>query len=211
MKHLLLALTLLMLGAAPGMAQPSEQQLLEAYHNQDMSVWKAYIDASDWTGLPATEQLRLLRYEYGFAAAMLELDKAHAKAYIQQFADHIEQARPILSQALYNVYMSAYHTYSLAQTMNLFAHGNAIFAHAQAALDADPTEPMSWVMQGNIHFFAPRLMGGDKRKALEEYSRADSLFMLRPDIYTTRWELYEERMNRQKCKEKIQKAKKNNK
>ena len=205
MRHLLLALTLLMLAAAPIAAQPSEQQLLEAYRNQDMTVWQAYIDASDWTELTEAEQLRLLRYEYGFAAAMLELDKQHAKAYTQQFGEHINQARPILTEALYNVYMSAYHTYCLALTKNVFAHGKAIFDHAQAALDADSTEPMSWVMQANIHFFAPRLMGGDKRKALEEYDRADSLMMLRPEIYTTRWELYEERRNRQLCEDKLKK------
>ena len=205
MRHLLLALTLLMLAAAPIAAQPSEQQLLEAYRNQDMTVWQAYIDASDWTELTEAEQLRLLRYEYGFAAAMLELDKSHAMAYVLQFGNHTNQARPILTEALYNVYMSAYHTYCLALTKNVFAHGKAIFNYAQAALDADSTEPMSWVMQANIHFYSPKLMGGNKRKALTEYEHADSLFMLHPDIYTTRWELYEERMVQQRCREKLKK------
>ena len=203
-KPILLALTLMLLAAAPVTAQYSEQQLLDAYQREDMSVWKAYIDASDWQQLPADEQLRLLRYEYGFAAAMLTIDKAGAKAYIELFGEHIAQARPILSEALYNVYMSAYHTFSMRQTMNVFAHGKAIYKYAQAALDADPNEPMAWVAQGNIHFYTPRMMGGDKQKALEEYNRADSLFMLQED-YSTRWELYAERMNRKKCKEYIQK------
>jgi hypothetical protein len=48
------------------------------------------------------------------------------------------------------------------------------------------------------------MMGGDKRKALDEYNKADSLFMLQSD-YDTRWELYAERMNRDKCKEYLQK------
>ena len=203
MKLLLLALTLLMLAAAPVKAQYSEQQLLEAYQREDMSVWKAYIDASDWQTLTQDEQLRLLRYEYGFAAAMLKIDKPHAEAYIQRLGEHTALAQPILSEALYNVYMSAYHTFSMRLTMNVFAHSKAIYTHAQAALDADPTEPMTWVAQGNIHFYAPKLMGGNKRKALEEYNRADSLFMLRPDVYNTRWELYAERMNRQQCKEML--------
>jgi len=200
MRQLLLALILLALAAAPVTAQHSEQQLLDAYLSADMSVWKAYIDASDWQQLTADEQLRLLRYEYGFAAAMLSIDKANAKAYIDRFGEHILEARPILSDALYNVYMSAYHTYCMRQTMNVFAHGKAIYKFAQAAMDADTTEPMAWVAQANIHFYTPKMMGGDKRKALEEYNRADSLFMLQPD-YNTRWELYAERMNRQKCKE----------
>lgn len=204
MRQLLLALTLMLLAAAPLMAQQSEQQLLEAYLNEDMSVWKAYIDASDMQQLPADEQLRLLRYEYGFAAAMLSTDKAGAKAYIQRFGEHIEQAKSILSEALYNVYMSAYHTYSMRLTMNVFAHGKAIYKCADAAKEADPNEPMVWVAQGNIHFYAPRLMGGDKQKALEEYSRADSLFMLQEDC-NTRWELHAERRNREKCREYLQK------
>ena len=202
-RQLLLALTLLAL-TAPVSAQYSEQQLLDAYLGEDMSVWKAYIDASEAQQLPADEQLRLLRYEYGFAAAMLSIDKANAKAYIERFGKHIAQARPILSEALYNVYMSAYHTFSMRLTMNVFAHGKAIYKYAQAALDADPTEPMAWVAQGNIHFYTPKMMGGDKRKALDEYNKADSLFMLQPD-YNTRWELYAERMNRDKCKEYLQK------
>ena len=202
MRQLLLALILLALAAAPVTAQHSEQQLLDAYLSADMSVWKAYIDASDWQQLTADEQLRLLRYEYGFAAAMLSIDKANAKAYIERFGEHILEARPILSDALYNVYMSAYHTYCMRQTMNVFAHGKAIYKFAQAAMDADPEEPMAWVAQANIHFYTPKMMGGDKRKALEEYNRADSLFMLQPD-YNTRWELYAERMNRQKCKEYV--------
>lgn len=204
MRSLLLALMLLLL-AAPLMAQPSEKQLLDAYHAQDMTVWKAYIDASEWQQLNQTEQLRLLRYEYGYAAAALEIDKSNAKAYVQQFGEHTELARPILSEALYNVYMSAFHTYNLALTSNVFAHGKAIFDHAKAALKADSTEPMSWVMQANIHFFAPRMMGGDKRKALQEYERADSLMMLRPEIYSDRWELYEEQRNKQLCKDKLKK------
>ena len=204
MRYVLLALTLLVLAAAPVTAQYSDQQLLDAYLREDMSVWKAYIDASDRHELTAEEQLRLLRYEYGFAAAMLTIDKPNAKAYIQRFGEHTNEARPILSKALYNVYMSAYHTFSMRQSMNVFAHSKAIYSHAQAALDADPTEPMTWVAQANIHFYAPRLMGGDKRKALEEYNRADSLFMLQPDSSNTRWELYAERMNRQKCKEILQ-------
>jgi len=203
-RQLLLALTLLTLAAAPLTAQQSEQQLLDAYINQDMSVWKAYIDASDPQQLPADEQLRLLRYEYGFAAAMLSIDKSNAKAYIERLGKHIEQAKPILSEALYNVYMSAYHTFSMRLTMNVFAHGKAIYKYAQAAMDADPNEPMAWVAQGNIHFYTPKMMGGDKQKALEEYNKADSLFMLQED-YNTRWELYAERMNRQKCEEYLQK------
>jgi len=204
MRHLLLALTLLLLATAPLTAQYSEQQLLEAYQREDMSVWKAYIDASEPQHMTADEQLRLLRYEYGFAAAMLSIDKAQAKAYIQRFGEHIELAKPILSEALYNVYMSAYHTYSMRLTMNVFAHGKAIYKYAQAALDADPEEPMVWVAQGNIHFYTPKMMGGDKQKALDEYNRADSLFMLQED-YSTRWELHAERMNRQKCEEYLQK------
>jgi len=203
-KQILLALTLMLLAAAPVTAQHSEQQLLEAYLSEDMSAWKAYIDATEVQQLTADEHLRLLRYEYGFAAAMLSIDKAQAKAYIQRFGEHIEQAKPILSEALYNVYMSAYHTFSMRLTMNVFAHGKAIYKYAQAALDADPNEPMAWVAQGNIHFYTPKMMGGDKRKALDEYNKADSLFMLQPD-YNTRWELYAERMNRQKCEEYIQK------
>ena len=203
-RQLLLALTLLTLVVAPVTAQQSEQQLLEAYLNEDMSVWKAYIDASDMQQLPADEQLRLLRYEYGFAAAMLSIDNAGAKAYIQRFGEHIEQAKSILSEALYNVYMSAYHTYSMRLTMNVFAHGKAIYKCADAAKEADPNEPMVWVAQGNIHFYTPKMMGGDKRKALDEYNKADSLFMLQEDC-NTRWELHAERRNREKCKEYLQK------
>ena len=202
MRHLLLALTLLLLATAPLTAQYSEQQLLDAYQREDMSVWKAYIDTSEPQQMTADEQLRLLRYEYGFAAAMLATDKATAKVYIQRFGEHIKQAQPILSEALYNVYMSAYHTYSMRLTMNVFAHGKAIYKYAQAALDADPEEPMAWVAQGNIHFYTPKMMGGDKQKALDEYNRADSLFMLQED-YSTRWELHAERMNRKKCEEYI--------
>lgn len=203
-RQLLLALTLLTLVVAPVTAQQSEQQLLDAYLNEDMSVWKAYIDASDMQQLPADEQLRLLRYEYGFAAAMLSIDKANAKTYIQRFGEHIEQAKSILSEALYNVYMSAYHTYSMRLTMNVFAHGKAIYKCADAAKEADPNEPMVWVAQGNIHFYTPKMMGGDKRKALDEYNKADSLFMLQEDC-NTRWELHAERRNREKCKEYLQK------
>ena len=53
-------------------------------------------------------------------------------------------------------------------------------------------------------FMTPALQETEKRVRQEILDKADSLFMLQPD-YDTRWELYAERMNREKCKEYLQK------
>lgn len=188
-------------------AQYTEQQLFEAYQRRDISLWQAYIDSQAWEELSGSDKRRRLRYEYGYAAALMDIDKRQAVPYIRAFGEHTNAMRDSLPEALYHVYRAAYETYDLAITsQQISAHRKAIYAHADSALLADSLAPMSWVIQGNIYFFAPRMLGGNKQKALEAYEKADALFSQDSTYYATYWEWWAEKLNQKQCRVKLTKG-----
>ncbi len=182
----------------------SDEQLYAAYQAGDMGLWKEYIDHACFDSLTPQEQTRRLYYEYGYAAALLDIDKRAARPYIRQFGEHIEALKNNLPQVLVHVYMVAFHTYDLAvYARHVISHSDQIFSHAEQAIEADSTHPLAWGIQANVHFYAPRLMGGNKQQAMQEYERADSLFAARAAEHERDWTYMAQTVSLVQCYDKL--------
>ncbi|MBR4499390.1 MAG: hypothetical protein IKP11_02485, partial [Paludibacteraceae bacterium] len=80
----------------------TDRELFDAYQREDMSLWKAYVDANED-----------LLYEYGYCGYVLEYDKPHATPYISRFRAHVQAQRENLPPGHYEMYMSAVYVYEL--------------------------------------------------------------------------------------------------
>ena len=188
MLRRLRGIVLLLLVGVQAFAQYSDEQLFDAYLRADMSVWQSFIDQTDWDALTDAERARVLNYEYGYCGVLMTIGKEYAMPYVEQFGRHIDAMENQLPKALWHVYKSAYHTYMLALTKRqVFRHKQAIFDHAENAVVADSTLPLAWGIQGNVHFYAPRFLGGNKRMAQVEYEHADSIFAANEQEHMHNW------------------------
>jgi tetratricopeptide (TPR) repeat protein len=48
--------------------------------------------------------------------------------------------------------------------------------HINAAVEIDPENPQAWVEKGNMLYYMPDVVGGDKQKGIESYQKAIELF-----------------------------------
>lgn len=191
--------------AQPASVAPySDEQLYAAYQAGDMGLWKEYIDHACFDSLPTQEQTRRLYYEYGYAAALLDIDKRAARPYIRQFGEHIEVLKNALPPVLVHVYTVAFHTYDLAvYARQIKTHCDQILYHAELAVEADSTHPLAWGIRANVHFYAPRLMGGNKQQAMHEYERSDSLFAVQTGEHERDWTYMAQTVSLVQCYEKL--------
>lgn len=187
-----------------GETQYSDEQLFRAYLASDMQTWKEYIDHACFDSLTTEEQQRLVYYEYGYAAALLDVSKKAAKPYIRQFGEHLQAMAGVLPEVLEHVYTAAWHTYELAVTSRkIVMHGRQIFEHAEQAVATDSDYPLAWSLLANVHFYAPRAMGGSKRLAMREYERADSLYAVDSTAHEQDWTWVAQMVNLAQCYDKL--------
>lgn len=173
----------------PAYAQYTDKQLYQAYLQRDMDTWKAYIDASDWTKLTDSEKIRLINYEYGYVAVEINETPAGPKArrkashteaqrYLDQFIAHLNAAQSILTPARYAMYMSAASAYEfMMDRSKVFSAGLQSFKLCKKAVELDPNDPMPLILKANVDFYAPKSFGGSKKAAMQEFSRAEQMFL----------------------------------
>ena len=169
----LLTLILLMVS---GMchAQYSNHQLYQAYITRDMSVWEQYIDAAQWEDMTTEERTQLLNYEYGYSAYILGIDTEKAKQCIQHFTTHLEDMKGKLPDERYYAYLSSINSYLLGMDKSqLIRYSKGIFNNIERAMELNDNDPFVLSMQGNVEFYSPF---GSKKKALQYYQKADSLY-----------------------------------
>ena len=154
----------------------ADRALLDAYLNNDMSVWKNHIDTASVTP-------HLLAYEYGYCAALLDTDKEHASPYVEQFRNHIARLKDVLPPGHYEMYMSAVYVYELR--LHESFHPIKGLSLARDAVQLSENDPMTLSYLGTALFYAPQPMGS-KTEALELFRKAEELFQ-DPKWYNCWW------------------------
>lgn len=168
----LILVTLMVSGIC--LAQYSNHQLYQAYLTRDMSVWQQYIAQTEWERLTDEEQKQLLNYEYGYTAYCISLEDSVAVEMINRYEKHLHASRGKISDAEYCAYLSGLYSYKLAlDKSRLFKYSQGIFDNIKQAMELDPNNPFVLSMQGNVEFYSPF---GSKKKALDYYLQADSLY-----------------------------------
>lgn len=155
----------------------SDSVLYQAYLHNNIKIWKDYIEVSDWQHLNLTERLRLLHYEYGYVATLIDATEGktnlQAATYLARYERHLTCLQDSLSPSQYAAYLSAANAYTfMLDKRKLISAGLQSFQLAKNAVRLDSNEPMALILKGNIYFYAPRALGGNKQQALEMYLKA---------------------------------------
>lgn len=147
--------------------------LMNAYLENNMPAWRAFIHSTDWAQATQAERQRVLAYEYGYCAAMMEVDKHEAQRATQVFHSHVEAMKNSLPESYYEMYLSAIYAFEfkLGQSFHVFS----ILRYANKALELAPNDPIVVGYMGNVLFYAPKGIG-DKKKALALFEKAATLF-----------------------------------
>lgn len=173
--------------------------LFEAYFNGDMPTWQAAIDNAQWEILSNEDKAIILNTEYGFVASLIDeaptgakrnskgKDErtAKAKTYLARFVEHLEEAKDILPESRYCTYRSAAYAYEFMMTKNLSA-GIKSFQLCHDAIKADPNDPFALSLVANVDFYAPKILGGSKKRAIEEFEKARDI-LLTEEQYDLWW------------------------
>lgn len=173
--------------------------LLEAYFNGDMSTWQATIDSTRWEILCEEDKETVINTEYGYIASLIDEAptgakrtakgrderNAKAKAYLDNYVAHIEDAKSFLPPSRYCMYRSAAYAYEFMMTKKLNA-GIQSFRLCHDAIEANPNDPFALSLVANVDFYAPGILGGSKKKAIEEFEKARQI-LLTEEQYNLWW------------------------
>ena len=163
-----------------------------------MPVWRAFIHATDWEQATQAERQRVLAYEYGYCAAMIEVDELEAEKATNRFREHIESMKGSLPKGHYEMYLSAVYTYEFK--LDVSKNAFAILRYANRAVELNSKDPMILGHMGNIFFYAPKGIG-DKKKALQYFKKASMVLESTPWQYS--WYRVATRLSIAQCHEKI--------
>ncbi len=180
-------LTVFVLCICLSAASPTDRQMYEAYLHEDMQVWGDYLSNASWRDADTEERRRILLYEYGYVPYLLSVgDTAGCRAANRRYGQHIESQKDVLPQAEYWSHSSATRIYSFVSSEG--GIGDALKGRRLAgkAADADPLNPLALYMRANVYFHYPKLAGGNKKKALLNYLRAERI-MERDSVYRYHW------------------------
>ncbi len=161
-------------------AQYSDSELYHAYLQRDLSLWGTYINESTWENLPQSEQERILNYQYGYVANLINENK-HNKEYVTQqlelFEQHLQQSTLTLAPATFYAYRSASAAYHISLgSWKVISYGFKSMNDAKKALEIDSLNPLVLALYGNVMRFAPKSLGGDTKVGLQYYLKAEKAF-----------------------------------
>lgn len=183
-------------------AQYSNHQLYQAYLDRDMFMWDDYISSADWETMSLEEKKQLLNYEYGYSAYLLGQDTAKARVFVTNFEQHLEDLRIHLTEARYLAYLSSVYTYKMSLDKARFmSYSRKIIATIKRALELDDNDPLVMSMSGNVEFYNPL---GSKKKALQHFQKADSLYRFCAEDYE-QWNRRAVEMTIEQCLLKLNK------
>lgn len=161
---------------------PIDSTLLQAYLREDMQLWRTYINTVCWEKADTLTRLQLLNYEYGFAAYMVDRYPDEALPYLNRFRSHITSLESALTPARHATYLSAAYAYTFKlNNTRLLSCALRSYRLAHRAVTLAPNDPLALTLLGNVYFYAPTILGGDKRRALHYFTQADSLMQSEPE------------------------------
>ncbi len=187
-------------------AQVTDRDLLDAYHREDMSIWKTYVDSVMANRLQVTGDYLL--YEYGYCGYIVAEAKKEgkesllpeAKRYVKRFKQHVEALKNQLPKGHYEMYQSAVYVYELRLHESI--HPFNAMSLAKEATKLAPNDPLVLSYYGTCLFYSPKPFGS-KSDALKWFEKAQPLFG--DEQYTYCWVRKANEMYIQQCHDKLKK------
>ncbi len=141
-----------------------------------MGDWKSVIERMHGIGAKDdSSKLELLNYQYGYIGWCIgENRKDEANKYLSLAEGNLNL---IVNKKLYAAKISSYRSafYGFHIGLNMFAaplYGSKSITCAKEAVSLDSLDYFGYVQLGNVYYHAPSLMGGDKLKAIQNYTKA---------------------------------------
>ena len=178
MKKTILAALLLIASLKAFCGVVDHDVMYQAYLDNKMSVWKTELKKyTTSSNLTITDKLEISNYLYGYIATLL-VDADNNKQEItdwielwEQYLNDIEKATG--KNAYVYVYRSSINAYkSKVKAGGMMVWGPRSLTELKRALAADPNNPLAHGLKGNMLFYMPSFVGGDKVEAIKWFEKA---------------------------------------
>lgn len=155
----------------------ADRELFDAYRQENMAVWKEYIESLQ----PSAVSSQTLLYEYGYCGYIVAEAKKEgkeallpeAKRYVAQFREHVEAQKGKLPAGHYEMYLSAVMVYELR--LHIAIRPIKAMSLAKEATRLAPEDPLVLSYYGTSLFYAPKPFGS-KSEALTWFEKAATYF-----------------------------------
>ncbi len=170
--------------------------IYDSYVNQDMTTWKSVIDSlqneKDLGKLSIQQKWELLNYQYGYLGWTVS-EKKKMKEVAEEYLDvargnlsELEEKEG--SKSSTNAYHSAFIAYDISlNTIKAPFLGLKCMKYGETALKQDSLNYFALIQYGNIMNYMPKVFGGSKDKALENYLKARSIMKKQESLYKDNW------------------------
>lgn len=169
----------------------------------DMKVWDKYLHSVKFENLSAAEKKRYINYEYGYVATAIDEKAPDAEQHLQNFEKHIQALSTVLPKALVLDYESSCAAYkALMNKAKFISYGLESFNKIKEAFEVDSLNPYVLTLKGNVDFYAPKAFGGNKKRALSYFYKAQRIFEQKADTVNN-WNYVSTRLCIIQCEEKL--------
>ena len=178
MKKTILAALLLIASLKAFCGVVDHDVMYQAYLDNNMSVWKT--ELKKYTASPnltTTDKLEISNYLYGYVATLLvdaDNNKQEITDWIDLWEQYLDDIEKIIGKNAYvYVYRSSINAYkSKVKAGGMMVWGPRSLTELKRALAADPNNPLAHGLKGNMLFYMPSFVGGDKVEAIKWFEKA---------------------------------------
>ena len=168
-----IAITLFLSVSVLCFSQHTDRLLTQAYLSEDMQVWGDYLATAEWDTACSSERERILLYEYGYIPYLMDRkDTAECRRCFRRYQRQIDEQASQLTPAVYCAHRSAAHAYAYMLGEGGMKDALLSLRYARQAVQNDSLNALAWHLRAGVYFYAPRIAGGSKRKALDCYEQA---------------------------------------
>ena len=199
---------------------PYKKVFYNAFINRETYKWGSLIRTEETTNPPATteQKLELINYYYGFIGHMM------GKKQYETAREFIERAEKLNNQVLKSSPKNATAFSYKGAFMGMRIGLNRIKSvylwpeskgYIDKALKLEPNNVQAIIDKGNLLFYSPNMLGGDKEEALELFHKAEKIMEKNKDtdhnweylnLLVTMAKAYEKLDNLQEAKHYYEKA-----
>lgn len=164
-------------------AQIPTERLYQAWLQEDMTIWRNFLDSTKWETLSKADQAKYINYEYGYVALVADGQlEDEITARIDTFATHLQSLRYYLQSAPYMAYRAAECAFrAKSSTIDLIPMGLKAQRLISSAFKYDKKDPFALTVAGVLDFYTPPLFGGSRTRAMHYFKDATKNYELAGD------------------------------
>ena len=188
LKYKIIILLILLV---PELKASYRSEIYNAYINNRMDLWKDVMDRIDSIEDKGYDLvLELVNYQYGYIGYCIAFNKKNeARNYLDLAEENISflEKQKFRLSSIY-AYKSAF--YGLRMELNVLTvpyYGLKSIKYARLALEADSTNYLAYLQNGNVQFHMPASAGGSKKEGIRYFLKAREILEKDSDNVKENW------------------------